>query len=1265
MLNNGVISNGAAAFSLAPGDGRGGNMAPTMLLAQPPPSPVQAPTLHAVPPPQATSPSPPVKKGVVVMDYTTDFPELPVTDAPPPTNGAPTAWAPKLRSTNVSVVFHLPGEERSSRATNFGEGKVTREQELCQSIAENMKCTIELSESKDGTLTVVLKGKRGDVDEARRRVVKVLQQQAAREIAIPKEHHRAIIGRNGERLKELQAETDCTVTVPGRDSNSDIVRISGPREGIDKAAHRIIELSEQQAKLANEHLIIERAYWPFIRGPNNESVEELQTRTKTRINIPPPSANNEVIVVSGDKEGVHAAVTQLKKTYADMKAVCKTINVQIPCAQHSYVIGAQGNGLAEILRTTNVSVEVPPRHAESATITLRGDPSQIALALPMVYQRATSMISREIECPNWLHRFIIGIKGKGINDIVGDRKRTQVDFEEDDRIVMQGPPEEVSVIEKELLALVAQLQADMSFVVVKVSPEHHRHVIGKGGSVVNKMKTEHGVQISIPDNATNSNEIKIEGPREGVDKCAKEIMELAARIGNERSRDVIIEQRFHRQLIGQGGAAVAEMRKKFPGVQFNFPEQGRKSDVVTLRGPKEAVDACHKHVTAEVKKMKEESYEEKVPIFKEFHRVIIGKGGANVRKIREDTGCRIDLPNENSGDTAITVTGRQEAVKKAVAQLQKIETELASIETAEVTIAHKLHSRMLGGGGRMISEISNECGGVNIKFPDLKSASDRVKVRGPKDDVAKATQLLSALAKDRELSSHEDSIAFPPEMRRFLIGRAGMNMRKIREMYPDVRIMVPRDTDADQETIHLVGREEEVAKVKPMLATMIKSWAETVEDAVEVDPVYHKHFVVRGAAVLRDIQEECGGCMISFPKPATHETTVTIKGSKEGVAAAKARIEQVVDDLKCTITEYVSISAEHHRSLLTRGGANIHDIQKRHNCGIRFPDRNVEANDDGDHSSTGGVPACDAVAVTGRPEAIAETKTALEALIPITRPVPVPFDMHRELIGRAGVDIRKFQETYDVNLKIPPAEERRDEVYVTGQAQQVDAAVEALAEKVDAHEAESYTVSVTVPVEYHSRIIGPRGASIDAYRKKFHVNVNVPKAGDNNNVSDQITIRGLKENADAAKLDIEETIAQWQNMIKQDCTLDPRIHSRIIGGRGKGIAKIMEEFKVDIRFPRADDADPSLVTVLGSTEDAVLDAVDHLKNLEEEYMQDHTERVQYERPPAPKPQKETPVQQMRISNAPWDMSNDFPTIDVPLGATKAAPSASGAWGRPR
>lgn len=45
----------------------------------------------------------------------------------------------------------------------------------------------------------------------------------------------------------------------------------------------------------------------------------------------------------------------------------------------------------------------------------------------------------------------------------------------------------------------------------------------------------------------------------------------------------------------------------------------------------------------------------------------------------------------------------------------------------------------------------------------------------------------------------------------------------------------------------------------------------------------------------------------------------------------------------------------------------------------------------------------------------------------------------------------------------------------------------------------------------------------------------------------------------------------------------------------------MDEFKVDIKFPRKTDADPNIVTIVGAEEN-VADAKERLLNLEEEYV---------------------------------------------------------------
>ncbi|VDM70630.1 unnamed protein product, partial [Strongylus vulgaris] len=250
----------------------------------------------------------------------------------------------------------------------------------------------------------------------------------------------------------------------------------------------------------------------------------------------------------------------------------------------------------------------------------------------------------------------------------------------------------------------------------------------------------------------------------------------------------------------------------------------------------------------------------------------------------------------NSGEERITVTGKKANVEKAIDQLNKIQNELASIIVIEVDIPVKVQARLLGNGRRLISDIEEECGGVHIRFPAEKSESTKVTIRGPKPDAERAQKLLVDLAKDKEVNLHEDTVVAKPEFHRFLIGKGGTKINKMRENY-DVRVMFPRETDTDKETIHLLGKKDDVLKVKKELEENIKQLSETVESTIEVDTKHHRHFVMRGAAVLREIQEQNGGVVISFPKMGSDSTTVHIKGSKQCVESAKARIEEIVEDI--------------------------------------------------------------------------------------------------------------------------------------------------------------------------------------------------------------------------------------------------------------------------------------------------------------------------------------------------------------------------------
>ena len=70
--------------------------------------------------------------------------------------------------------------------------------------------------------------------------------QAHIDLNIPKEHHRFIIGREGQKLKSIELQTATKISVPRSDSHTDIIKIVGTREGVDKARHQIQLISDEQ-----------------------------------------------------------------------------------------------------------------------------------------------------------------------------------------------------------------------------------------------------------------------------------------------------------------------------------------------------------------------------------------------------------------------------------------------------------------------------------------------------------------------------------------------------------------------------------------------------------------------------------------------------------------------------------------------------------------------------------------------------------------------------------------------------------------------------------------------------------------------------------------------------------------------------------------------------------------------------------------------------------------------------------------------------------
>lgn len=87
----------------------------------------------------------------------------------------------------------------------------------------------------------------------------------------------------------------------------------------------------------------------------------------------------------------------------------------------------------------------------------------------------------------------------------------------------------------------------MCFEEMTVDSRLFKHIIGKAGANVNKLKDEFNVVINIDESGL----IRIEGSKDDVAKTKEDLEQRIFKLENEKERDVIIDHRHYRNIIGK------------------------------------------------------------------------------------------------------------------------------------------------------------------------------------------------------------------------------------------------------------------------------------------------------------------------------------------------------------------------------------------------------------------------------------------------------------------------------------------------------------------------------------------------------------------------------------------------------------------------------------------------------------------------------------------------------------------------------------------
>jgi polyribonucleotide nucleotidyltransferase len=208
---------------------------------------------------------------------------------------------------------------------------------------------------------------------------------------------------------------------------------------------------------------------------------------------------------------------------------------------------------------------------------------------------------------------------------------------------------------------------------------------------------------------------------------------------DETSEILNIPTQYHSGLIGQSGKYVIRLEEKY-GVKITFPRGGSsehaegrsrdhlKPDEVLVKGGKKGVAGAKSELLEAVDFEKETNNVKEFTVPARAIPRILGKAGATIKHIKDDTDAAIDLDKAEDGSGAtITCRGSKKAIAAAEAAILSIVDQVGEEITEVLTIESKFHKTLIGGGGQGLRNLIVRCGGP----ADTKAQAGLVRLCAP------------------------------------------------------------------------------------------------------------------------------------------------------------------------------------------------------------------------------------------------------------------------------------------------------------------------------------------------------------------------------------------------------------------------------------------------------------------------------------------------------------------------------------------------------
>ncbi|KAJ1981438.1 hypothetical protein H4R34_002070 [Dimargaris verticillata] len=891
------------------------------------------------------------------------------------------------------------------------------------------------------------------------------------------------------------------------------ITITGDLEGVSLAKSEIEKIvNEKTSRRVVRLTHIPASFYPLITGAYQDTVNQLMADYNVKIRIPayhpatglgghsghssPDSSNRaepaSAITVSGDKDALDTVVDALNSLFEELSRSTRTVTLTIPKRQHRFLVGGKGSVVHEVLAGTGCSMELPPASDPLESVVIRGPEAKLIEALTLVMDKTSDIHVDSVDLLTIHHTpSPADHAAQVLRYLTARNKLKSVELAHSAKVHLPRHPEQdhdytIEVVTSSMLDMINARQALVELLkglpphytlVCPIEPHLHGHLMGRHGQNAERIHSTYGVDLVFGDKDRPQPDVLLvydENPlvdslihdkRQHADavvhllqQVARELTERSRKTTDHTTQTLHIPARYHRYIQGPDNARLDAVLGSGSLAYVVFGDGtssggGGNANQVTIQGPTEEVT----RVAAELARLSDEareqealnSYASTLSVPQQHLPHVIGKGGANLTRLKDQFDVKIDVDdraaaNSAPGTATITLKGSKDQVEAGQAEIEALVDRLADHTVSTLRVDHRMHRALIGAQGRFVKRLEDKYG-VFIKFPRSDSdatstnddttghSRDDIIIKGGRKGVEAAKQELQELAEYEEANNQSISFTIPARSLPHVVGRSGAKVNEIKNLTNariDLGSAPPGDDRTGEVSITIRGTRKGIQEARQMIQAVVKEQKSLVTVQLPIDAAHHRFLIGSGGSKIRELIEKCGGdqdlttgpkaCRVLFPRkqsPEDEANVVTVKGDQAVVAKVVAKLEALANELKERVCTTVNIPVSEHPLIIGRGGATLRDIQAKHKVDIEFP--HLQGSH-GRHADAAHDPTL--VRIHGKAKGCQSAANDLLSRVRTQERIAVPLPLH-QLLGGSGSSLWRSLRS-DLNVFIDPEDQQ-------------------------------------------------------------------------------------------------------------------------------------------------------------------------------------------------------------------------------------------------